>query len=270
MELVKLKQASLENLLVIGIDCPGTISLNDYKRLHGTVDLLARLIPRGGAETELPLRAACRFCTHPVPAGTDLTIGLFGLDLGVEIMIGAESQTGEEVVGALGLETSSASRRSAATSALISRRAQVSQRALREIQKTIGGVDNLKTAFASCVACHNCRRACPLCYCRECVFDSSVFDFEASKYLEWASRRAVRMPTDVLLFHLTRLNHMVSSCVGCGMCTEACPNGIAVSDIFRLVGSQVQQRLGYEPGRSLEDALPLSTFREDELGEVGS
>jgi formate dehydrogenase subunit beta len=170
----------------------------------------------------------------------------------------------------LGLEPGSAPGRDAAVSGLLAQRAQLSGRVLEEVRKKVGGIDSLRTTFASCVGCHNCRRACPVCYCRECFFDSSALDFEAGKYLEWAARRtAVRMPTDILLFHLTRLNHIATSCVGCGMCTEACPNEIPVSDIFRMVASRVQKSMDYEPGRSLDEALPLSTFREDELGEVG-
>ena len=77
------------------------------------------------------------------------------------------------------------------------------------------------------------------------------------------------MPTDSLLFHLTRLNHMAMSCVGCGLCQEACPNDIPVFRIFRMAGDKVQETFDYVPGRSLEEELPLSVFREDELSEVG-
>ena len=125
------------------------------------------------------------------------------------------------------------------------------------------------TLFAPCINCHNCRTVCPLCYCKECFFDSPTFEMEAEKYLGWAERRgAVRMPTDTLLFHLTRMNHMAISCVGCGMCQEACPNDIPVASIFRLVSLRVQQIFDYLPGRSLDEELPLATFREDELQEV--
>ena len=40
-------------------------------------------------------------------------------------------------------------------------------------------------------------------------------------------------------------------------------------DGFRMVGDEVQKSFNYVPGRSLEEELPLSVFREDELGEVG-
>jgi formate dehydrogenase subunit beta len=137
-------------------------------------------------------------------------------------------------------------------------------------REEVTGEEKLLTMFARCVNCHNCRDACPICYCRECLFDSPTFEFGADKYLDWAEKKdALRMPTDTLLFHLTRLNHMASSCVGCGLCQEACPNEVPVFSIFRMVGDKVQEVFEYVPGRSLEEEMPLSTFREDELQEVG-
>jgi formate dehydrogenase subunit beta len=77
------------------------------------------------------------------------------------------------------------------------------------------------------------------------------------------------MPTDTLIFQLTRLNHMATSCVGCGMCESACPNDLPVATIFRAVGEKVQALFDYVPGRSLEEELPVATFREDELTSLG-
>ena len=77
------------------------------------------------------------------------------------------------------------------------------------------------------------------------------------------------MPADSLLFHLVRLNHMSASCVGCGMCQDACPNDIPLLKLFRLAASGVQSELKYTPGKSLDDELPLITFREDEFSNLG-
>jgi formate dehydrogenase subunit beta len=90
------------------------------------------------------------------------------------------------------------------------------------------------------------------------------------QYLSWAQRKgAYRLPADTMLFHLTRLNHMVLSCVGCGMCTSNCPSDLLVGRVFRSIGQQVQAAFDYEPGRSVDEPLPLVTFREDEWAEVG-
>jgi formate dehydrogenase subunit beta len=62
--------------------------------------------------------------------------------------------------------------------------------------------------------------------------------------------------------------HMSMACVGCGQCTNACPNNIPVMEMFRTVSYRTQEAFGYEAGRSIEEEPPLSIFREDELTEV--
>jgi formate dehydrogenase (coenzyme F420) beta subunit len=111
---------------------------------------------------------------------------------------------------------------------------------------------------------------CPICYCKTCVFKSEVFDHEPMQYLHWAKQKgAYRLPSDSMLFHMTRLNHMALSCVGCGMCTEACPAELPVGMVFRAIGGSLQQTFDYSPGSSVEEPLPLITFKADEWNEVG-
>ena len=272
IELVKLKQASLENLLLIGVDCLGTYSVNDYGRLVQEIaspvaDFLNKF--REGKEDAL-LRKACQVCEYPIPMGADLVIGLVGTDFNTGILLQADTAEGGRIIEALGLEEGTVEGREAAISNLVSQRVGRREQLLGQVRDDVHGLEKLMATLAPCLNCHNCKTACPLCYCKECFFDSPVFEFEAEKYLGWAQRRgALRMPTDTLLFHLTRLNHMVISCVGCGLCTEACPNNIPVFDVFRLVGYQVQKAFDYVPGRNLDEELPLTTFREAELTEIG-
>ena len=111
---------------------------------------------------------------------------------------------------------------------------------------------------------------CPICYCKTCLFKTASFDHEPDFYLNAARRKgALRMLSDTLLFHMTRMNHMSTSCVNCGMCTSACPSDIPVGAIFSAVGSQVQAVFDYQPGRDITEPLPLITFQEHEWDEVG-
>jgi formate dehydrogenase (coenzyme F420) beta subunit len=111
---------------------------------------------------------------------------------------------------------------------------------------------------------------CPICYCKTCVFKSGLFDHNPTQFAHWSKQKgALRMPADTTLFHMTRLNHMALSCVGCGMCTEACPAELPVGMVFRAIGQRVQETFDYTPGLSIEDALPLVTFKADEWTEVG-
>jgi formate dehydrogenase subunit beta len=107
---------------------------------------------------------------------------------------------------------------------------------------------------------------CPICYCKECFFESPTFDLESDKYFQMAEHKgALRLPSNMTLFHITRFNHMVLSCVACGMCEQGCPADIPLLSIYKAVGKNAQTVFDYEPGRSLEEEIPILTFKEDEL-----
>lgn len=63
--------------------------------------------------------------------------------------------------------------------------------------------------FATCIGCYNCAVACPICFFRECFFRTATFEPESERYFRWAERAgSLRMPTEILLFQLTSMNHM--------------------------------------------------------------
>lgn len=98
---------------------------------------------------------------------------------------------------------------------------------------------------------------------------TDVFNHDPVQYLRWANRKGgIKMPTDTVFYHMTRIAHMSTSCVGCGQCTNACPNDIPVMELFRTVSYHTQKAFDYEAGRSIEEDIPLSVFHEDELSEV--
>jgi len=78
----------------------------------------------------------------------------------------------------------------------------------------------------------------------------------------------MKLPADTLFFHLTRLAHMSLSCVGCGQCSNACPNDIPVMELFALVAGDAQAAFDYQAGKNPDQALPLSEFKEKELLDV--
>jgi len=152
---------------------------------------------------------------------------------------------------------------------LISEKTAFRDKMFADVENKINSLEKLNAYLAGCVNCYNCRVACPVCYCRECVFVTDVFDHEPNQYLQWARKKgAVKMPTDTLLYHITRLAHMSTACVGCGQCTNACPNDIEVMPLFRMIAHKTQQAFDYEAGRNLEEKPPLSEFKEDEFAEI--
>jgi len=280
IELVKLKQASLDNVVLVGVDCLGTYEMNDYAALAASsngnlsTDLLAQateghLAPHEGHQ----FRVACQMCEYPVPRGVDLALGVIGLDTANEILITASDELAEKLE--LGRETAGfppkvGGDRGGAVDRLVAQRTAERDRRFAEFRQRVADMPSLLAEFSRCIRCHNCMVACPICYCKECIFRTATFDHASAQYFRWANRKgSIRMPTDTLIFQLTRLNHMVSSCVGCGMCESACPNDLPVATIFRAVGEKVQALFDYVPGRSLEEELPVATFREDELTSLG-
>lgn len=272
IELVKLQQAHLENLMIIGLDCLGTYEVTDYAKLISSEDGSPTMgLVRGAKEGSLSpregyqFRPACRICEYPVPQNTALTIGLLGVD-GKRILVEAQ----EELAERLELTEGEAASREEVIKKLVEARIEERDRLFAQFRERVVDIPGLLAQFSTCIGCHNCTVACPICYCKECLFRTSTFEHESDRYLRWAQRKgAIQMPTDTLLFQLTRLNHMVTSCVGCGMCESACPSDIPLTTIFRAVGQEVQAMFDYLPGRSLEDELPLATFKEDELTELG-
>jgi formate dehydrogenase subunit beta len=277
IELVKLQQANLDNLTIIGVDCLGTCEVDDYARLIGEIEgtaeekgaqVVAEMrkqieqIEEGSAESSaVPLRTACQICELPTPVGADITLGLIGVEDGILVTLDGE------LASRLGLEKGEAPQREEAVSKLVEARTAARDQAFAEFREAAESIADFADQFATCIRCYTCSVACPICFCKECVFRTETFEPESERYFQGMQRKgALRMPSETLLYQLTRLNHMVASCVGCGMCESACPSNLPLTVIFRSVGEGVQKMLNYTPGRSLEDELPpLAIFREGEL-----
>ena len=284
VELAKLKQVQVERLFVIGVDCLGAYPVSTYARLAREQDLVTPLLESASSGEMGPVagaafREACQICEQPVPGRyawegeaasyhPDLAFGLFGAPLPGKVFVQVRDGT---VAEALGVTPGEPPReREPVIQQLVARRKEARDAAFQAMRGRLQGIEGLLEVFSTCIRCHNCMVNCPICYCPECIFRTPTFDHLSAQYVDWARRKgAIRMPTDTLLFHLTRLNHMATSCVGCGMCTEACPSEISVATVFRSVGERVQALFDYLPGRSLEEDLPLATFREDELTAEG-
>ncbi len=276
VELTKFLQVKQDNLYLIGIDCPGTVEVADYAKIaqegKGSEKLAEGLL-RGMEKGEitppsgLSFRPACQMCEYPVPH-TDVVLKLFGYktdqEIGVEIGERLEKEVEEK--GILPASEKEPAARSEVVSKVIAERVKKRDEIFQEFKKTVKDLQSFLDRFSTCIRCHNCMVACPICYCKECVFRTAVFEHEGDQFLKWADRKgAIRMPTDTLIFHLIRMSHMATSCVGCGLCDSACPSRLPVATLFRSVGVKIQKMFQYVPGKDVKDIPPVSTFKEDEL-----
>lgn len=277
VELVKLRQARWEELIIVGIDCLGAYTSKDFLGLAppDVEDLTGRFVEsalggRDGTVDAVCLAPACQACTDPVPDGADLVIGLMGADTARGLPVTAATEKGESLLERLELPAAAVPEARAAAVADLVRKRRAQRGAMAEATRALtDSLEKLTAYLAACVNCYNCRVACPVCYCRECVFVTDVFDHDPCQYLGWAQRKgAVKMPTDTIFYHLTRLAHMGTACVGCGQCSNACPNDIPLAQLFITASAPVQEAFDYHPGRSLKEKPPLAEFREKEFEEV--
>ena len=215
VELVKFQQASLDNALIIGVDCLGTYGLTEWQAASSKQQVVDALLTGALAGELQPFdgmqfRDACQICEQPLPEGEHvaLTLGLVGVEAG-KLYLKAR----EDVAEALALTANGQpAGRADAAQKLIAARTEARDAVFAGFRQRVNSMDGLLQEFATCIRCHNCMINCPICYCRECIFRTPTFEHESQLYYQWAERKGtVRMLPDTLLFHLTRLNHMVTS-----------------------------------------------------------
>lgn len=276
VELVKLHQSEQEPVVLIGMDCLGALPnracreyMNQHREGAGKTFCEAMLSGQEGAQTA-DLNSACRICEHPVAESADIQIALYGVDLDSGLFLQARTEKGAQILEQIGAKSVSApEKRENAVKALIDERIAERDRVFAETEEAISSIEKLSAYLAGCINCYNCRVACPACYCRECVFTTDVFDHDPAQYMQWSERKgALKMPSDTIFYHITRLVHMSTACVGCGQCSNACPNDIPLTELFRTVAHRTQAAFDYEAGRSLDEPPPLLVFKEDEFTDI--
>jgi formate dehydrogenase subunit beta len=271
IELVKLKQADTANVLIIGMDCVGTFAITDYTQLteeKNSEELFLSLLREEQSLVE-KARPACRTCREPIPEHCDILVGLYGMEEGI-LWIETRSERGVEALEGLDLKDikDSGSRKTAIEN-LKGKRLGADKK-FREEHGHIKGIEEVAKFYARCINCQNCRRVCPICYCEECFFCSDNLSQTAESLLSRArARGAFKMPLDTLLFHTGRMNHMILSCVECGLCEQACPVNIPLMRALKRAASDAQAAFDYTPGRRPDEEMPLKVFREDEFSHTG-
>ena len=263
IELVKLKQLSDESLYIIGYDCPGVYNVKEYMSIVENPDdretFTEKHLEDFLSGDKEGIRDACRLCTSFTADSADIAIAWIGLDP-AGIAVEARSEKGRRIASILKKEESGVQEG----------REKMIEKILAERKKRQKNrIENLLYLIQPCIRCYNCREVCPLCYCKECLLEPQKLGYSSERYLNRAVKKdEIKMPVDTLLYHLTKINHMGCSCVSCGLCEQACPMDIPLGTIHSVFSKKIQALFDYVPGKSRDDELPLTTFREEELSEV--
>ncbi len=131
------------------------------------------------------------------------------------------------------------------------------------VELTEGSLDDKREFWQNevsrCIRCSACIKACPLCYCEECIF-------EREKPHRWIDRSVTK--DNNLFFHMIRGMHLAGRCIDCGECERSCPMDISLRKINRFLEKRVKERFDVVPGKDFERKPLFACYDERDPEEV--
>jgi len=262
IELIKLKQLDPDSVLLITVDCAGAYKNEVYAEHYAEIgDMVDSAKIKELEGKGISIREACAICENRLADIGDIIIARANGDKAV---VAGLTDMGVEALSAVGLplEDKDLERKEK------KERIAAEAKAVLELLPKIDSLEALEEFLRDCIVCKNCRDMCPVCYCKECFFDQPLGKPAGGDLLNLAELRgAIEVPTNQLLYHLTRVYHVCTTCVACGACDDACPKGIPLTRFYPVLAQKVQEIFEYVPGRDVKEPLPFITYKEEELEE---
>jgi len=198
IELVKLNQINRTNILFIAQDCLGTFRMKVYDKK--AIELRkAGQDPTTGLATacQTMLRDNCWACEFfwPMEGTADLVVAHLGGDITKDLFMEAHSDLGKEALKALEGEGYKPGKLPESRKSEITRRsalnAEFRKKWFAETKQKMGTLDGMLETLSTCIRCYNCRDACPICYCKECIFDAEFMKPTARGMLRKAGYQVI-------------------------------------------------------------------------------
>ena len=260
VELKKLNQVNLEDSILISFTCAGVLDFKEGNNFKEQDKFYKEFL---NGKLDENIRPACNTCVHFKGDGADISLDLFNKE------IIALTGKGEEFLNGLNIKFTKEFKEGSNFKSIAELREKNFKQLIKEQKKFFKTEESIIEYFDKCIGCFACRNACPVCYCKQCYFASETFKYYPDSIAKKLDKKgALRLPMDRITFHLGRVTHMATCCVGCGMCEDVCPVNIKVSQFFKYTSADIQNTFEYTPGINREVTLPLLTFREEEFKEV--
>jgi formate dehydrogenase subunit beta len=250
IELAKRKQVNLDNILMIGVNCGGSVSPVSARKMiaekYGVdpdkvhkeeIDKGQFIIEYEGGHKGISMdeledagygrRSNCRRCKYKVPRQADLACGNWGVigekagkatfvevcsDKGANLLSGAVKAgvIATEAANPKGLEM-----RGKVEGAMLKLGDKWRKKDFAALGANMWETINKETS--RCIKCYSCIENCPVC-------------FTAAEELKKGSImvRPGEVPPNSM-FHMRRFAHISDSCINCGQCEELCAMDIPLA-----------------------------------------
>ena len=283
-ELIKRGKIIGDNIIMIGVNCGGTLppvpTMNMIRDVYelDPKDVVKEEISKGKLimetadgeekgfgiedleEDGMGRRENCQRCNLKIPSNSDLALGNWGVIgplAGKATFIEVFTDKGAEVLGQVidaGLiEVEEPIEKGVKIRENINNFMLKQAQAKKDVDYagTTGDIIDVfhmyDEEFSKCMKCYGCREACPLCFCEDCCLEAEGPEWVPGGYTPAAP-----------FFHLTRMVHMVDACTNCGQCSDVCPCEIPVAKVWSTVNNKVREVYGYIPGFDSDDRIPFT------------
>lgn len=269
IELAKIRQVNLDNLFIIALEEHGLVldvsrgmrkvdefEQSDIVKEKVTKDGLEFLLEDGNTkEMDFDISENCARCVRKEPKIADLSVSYIGVPIDSEnVILKVYSDKGGDVVENSGIKTEDLpddikEKHQTEMEELISSAKEQRKKDLEE-WRNLSQAEKIEL-LDKCTMCGMCIRACPVCYCVDCILQKKRKDKEI----------------DNISYQLTRIAHVADRCVECGKCFNNCPMSLPLSLIFQSLNEQFQEKFKYQAGESADDTPFRSgkAIREMEL-----
>jgi formate dehydrogenase subunit beta len=282
-ELAKRQQVNLDNIIMIGVNCGGTVSPVlarkmiaqkfevDPEKVHKEeIDKGQFIIEYEGGHKGISIdeleeggfgrRTNCRRCKMKVPRQADLACGNWGVigeKAGKATFVEVCSEKGANLLNSAVKKGDIATEPANPKGIEIRGKVEGAMFKLgdkwrkHDFEALGEGSKRLTTIVketSRCIKCYACIENCPICYCVEC-----------------STKKPYLVPPGELpvnfMFHLIRFAHISDSCVNCGQCEENCPMEIRNSLFMHAQQTEIEKMFGHAPG--VDMSLPVLGIAEE-------
>ncbi|MHA1232099.1 MAG: Coenzyme F420 hydrogenase/dehydrogenase, beta subunit C-terminal domain [Candidatus Helarchaeota archaeon] len=284
IELAKVKQVNLDNILILAVECPETLNNKaltkelekqgiDPEKVQSehriAVDKLLLKTESGDKTIDISdnlVYLNCTRCPRKISPNSDFNIGERNPgNWTIQIV----SQKGKEILEKVDV-SNLIKNQVDSENELINKLIDKSQQNRSEDFKKLDEMsyeERFKLfydTFSKCRKCGSCINACPVCFCQDCDLQRKIKKERADKkagVVDWEKM-------DRILYIITKMGHMCDSCIECGKCSQVCPVNIPSANFYRYINDKIQKKYNYTAGNSVDEMPPRSGIEIKKLLEV--